>query len=65
MTQSFACHIPSQNLLLGRKDELANIAPTKSNNTSTISHTITSAAPIAPPVVFALFFVAQYLENNF
>ena len=63
MTQSSARRTFPQNPLLSSKDKLVSAAPTKSNKTPAVSRALTPA--IAPPVVFALFFIAHYLENDF
>ena len=57
MAWSFACHTFFQNLLLGGKNELVDIATTKGNNTSAILHALIPVFAIAPPVVIALSFV--------
>ena len=62
MAQSFAYHIFPQIPPFSGKDKLAGTALTKNNNTLVILHTLTPAT--APPVVFALSSVAQYLEND-
>ena len=58
---SIYCTFP-QNPPLGGKDKLASAAPIKGNNTSVLSSPPTST--VAPPVISALTFLAQYLEDN-
>ena len=65
MARFFACRTLFQNPLFSGKNKLTNAAPTKGNNTSTVLYTPIFALVITPPVVSALFFIAQYLENNF
>ena len=64
IAQSPTCCTPPQNLLLGNKDKLTNVALIKRNNIPVILYSPTLAAVIAPPVVFALFSIAQYSEND-
>ena len=64
MAKSLACY-SFQNLLLGSKDKVANTAPTKGNNIPVVSRAPTPTPAVVLPVVSALSFVAQYLEDNF
>ena len=64
MTQFFNQCTLLQNPPLCGKNELAVAALMKSNNTPTVSRSPTPAAAVAPPIVFALFSVTQYLEAN-
>ena len=63
MAQSSTCRTFSQNLLFDDKNKLSGAAPTKGNNISAVSRALTPAATLS--VVFALFFVAHYLEDDF
>ena len=65
MAQSSVCCTFSQNLLFGAKDELAGATPTSGNKTLVVLFAPTPAASVAPPIVFALSSVVQYLENDF
>ena len=64
MTWCLACCTPSQNFLIGSKDELASIASIQGNNIPAMSHASTLTTILAPSVVFASFSVAQYSEND-
>ena len=65
MAWSSACRIYSQNLLVGSKDKLAGNASSKGNNTSAVLRAFISAIFLAPPVISALFSIAQYLKDDF
>ena len=62
MVWTFAYHTFLQNHPLGGKSKLAGAALTEDNNTLTVLRAPTPA--IALPVISALFFVAQYSEDN-
>ena len=63
MAWSSAQRIPSQNFLLVGKNEFASATFIKSNNSPTVSRALTSTAAL--PVIFASFFMVQYLKNDF
>ena len=63
MARSSAHRTLLQNLFFGGKDELAGAFSTKDNNISAVSFALTFTAAL--PIVFALSFIAQYLEDDF
>ena len=65
MAQSSACHTPLKIPPLSGKNELAGVAHIEDNKTPFISPAYTFATTIALPVVFALYFIAWYLEDDF
>ena len=60
-----ACYIYFQNLFFGNKNELADITPIGSNNTPIILFALILSAAVAPPIIFALFFMTPYLKDDF